>query len=239
MILYGRNVISEILKNGKRKIFGIYAAEGAGGTEFILNEAKKKGIKVIKAERKKINEITGTEKNQGIAAKTEGVALLSIEEFINKNRDKKEVLAAVLDGVEDPRNTGAVIRSCEVFGIDGLVISSKRSAPINDAAYKASSGAAEYIDIIRVSNINNALLKFKKAGFWIYGFDVKGDKFLDETKFDNRSVLVFGSEGKGVRRLVRENCDFLLKIRQRGKINSLNVSNAAAIVFYEINGNKT
>ena len=239
MILYGRNVISEILKNGKRKIFGIYVAEGAGGTEFILNEAKKKGIKVIKAERKKINEITGTEKNQGIAAKTEGVALLSIEEFINKNRDKKEVLAAVLDGVEDPRNTGAVIRSCEVFGIDGLVISSKRSAPINDAAYKASSGAAEYIDIIRVSNINNALLKFKKAGFWIYGFDVKGDKFLDETKFDNRSVLVFGSEGKGVRRLVRENCDFLLKIRQRGKINSLNVSNAAAIVFYEINGNKT
>ncbi len=238
MILYGRNVISEILKNGKRKIYEIYAAEGAGGIEVIIKEAEKKGIKVIKAERKKITEIAGSEKNQGIAAKTEGVALLSIEEFINKNNNKKEVSAAVLDGVEDPRNTGAVIRSCEVFGVSGLIISSKRAAPINDTVYKTSAGAVEYADIIRVANINNALLKLKKAGFWIYGFDINGDKYLDETKFDKRSVLVFGSEGKGPRRLVRENCDFLLKIRQKGKIDSLNVSNAAAIAFYELSRSK-
>jgi len=203
------------------------------GADDILYEINQRGISVVYESRHGLQNITGTEKNQGIAAKVEGIQPISIEQFLGKAKDLPEAAVCVLDGVEDPHNLGAIIRSCEIFGVCGIIQGSKRAAPLNETVYKASSGALEYIDVIQATNIVNVLLKLKDIGFWIYGFDASAEKFLDETDFEKKSVLVFGSEGRGIRDIVKNKCDFLVKIRQKGKIGSLNVSNAAAIAFYE------
>ena len=232
MWLYGRNVIREVLKSG-RKIYEIHALKGIKDADDILNDAAKKGIKVKLSEKHILAKITGTDKNQGIAANTEGIKDFSIEEFFEKHKNDETQTVAVLDEIEDPHNFGAIIRSCEVFGVCGIILARDRSAPLNDAAFKASSGAVEFIDIIRVSNINLALEQLKEAGFWIYGLDLQAEKFIDETDFDRKTAIVLGNEGRGLRQLVKKNCDFLVKIRQTGKLDSLNVSNAAAVAFHE------
>jgi 23S rRNA (guanosine2251-2'-O)-methyltransferase len=164
----------------------------------------------------------------------EGPKAWLLDEFLKKHKDTEKMAIAVLDEIEDPHNLGAIIRSCEIFGVCGIIVSSNRSSPVNDTVFKTSSGALDYVDLIKVSNINMALEKLKEARFWIYGFDLKAEKYLDETDFDKRSALVFGNEGKGMRELVKKNCDFLVKIRQTGQLDSLNVSNAAAVAFYDL-----
>jgi 23S rRNA (guanosine2251-2'-O)-methyltransferase len=208
------------------------------GADDILMEIQQRNISTIFESRHGLENITGTEKNQGIAAKVEGIQALGIEEFLSKIKGLQEAVICVLDGVEDPHNLGAIIRSCEIFGVCGIIQGSKRAAPLNETVYKASSGALEYVDVIQATNIVNVLLKLKDMGFWIYGFDAAAEKFLDESNFDKKSALVFGSEGRGMRDIVKNKCDFLLKIRQKGKIGSLNVSNAAAIAFYEASKGK-
>lgn len=234
MLVYGRNVIREILKNGKRKVYKIFIFKAAKDISDILQIARSKNISIELKERSELNEMTNTDSNQGVVADIEDIKLITLKDFLQKHKDKEKISVCILDEIEDPHNTGAIIRSCEIFGVYGIILPSKRAAPVNDTVYKVSSGAVEYIDIIQVSNINDAIYKLKDSGFWIYGFDIDAQEFLDKIKFDNKCVLVFGSEGKGLRELVKKNCDFLVKIKQKGKINSLNVSNAAAIVFYEV-----
>ena len=234
MLLYGKNVIKEILNTGKRKIYEMYTVKEGADAGDILKKAREKGIKIKVVDRKELKRITGTEKNQGIAANAEGIKSVTIDEFLKNHENKGKISVVVLDEVVDPHNVGAVIRSCEIFGVCGIILPQKKAAPISDTVYKTSSGAVEYIDVVKVVNINNTLERLKKAGFWIYGFDTGAEKYLDETEFDKKSVLVFGSEGKGMKQLVKKNCDFLVKIRQKGKLDSLNVSNAAAVVLYEV-----
>jgi 23S rRNA (guanosine2251-2'-O)-methyltransferase len=234
MWLYGRNVIREVLKAGKRKIYEIIALKGIEDADDIIKEAKTASTNVVFVDKKTIFEKTGTDKNQGIAANVEGNKSFTLDEFLEKYSKEQKIAVCVLDEIEDPHNLGAIIRSCEIFGVCGIILSSNRSAPVNDAVFKASSGALEYMDIVKVSNINQAILKLKDAGFWIYGFDLDAEKYLDEIDFDRKSALVFGNEGRGLKQLVRKNCDFLVKIRQKGKIASLNVSNAAAVAFYQL-----
>jgi 23S rRNA (guanosine2251-2'-O)-methyltransferase len=234
MWLYGRNVIREVLKAGKRKVYEIIALKGIEDADDIIKEAKTAGITVNFADKRVIFDKTGTDKNQGIAASVEGNKSYTIDEFLEKHANESQISICVLDEIEDPHNLGAIIRSCEIFGVCGIILSSNRTAPVNDAVFKASSGALEYMEIIKVSNINQALVRLKDAGFWIYGFDLSADKYLDETDFDKKAALVFGNEGRGLKQLVRKNCDFLVKIRQKGKIESLNVSNAAAVAFYQL-----
>lgn len=234
MMVYGRQVIREILKNNKRKVYKIYFLKNSKNIEDILKLAESKRIQIEFKERKEIKELTRTENNQGVAAEVDDIKKININEFLEKNKNKEKISVCILDEIEDPHNLGAIIRSCEIFGICGIILPSKRTAQVNETVYKASSGAVEYIDIIEVSNINNAIYKLKEAGFWIYGFDITGTEFLENVKFDKKCVLIFGNEGRGLRALVKQNCDFLIKIRQKGKIDSLNVSNAAAIAFYEV-----
>ena len=233
MILYGRNAVREAFKSG-RKIYELYLFDNSEETDDILAAAEKGGVKVIYKDRKEMKDVTGTDKNQGIAIRAEGFSMLALDEFLNKNRDNTKITIAVLDDVTDPHNVGAVIRSAEVLGIDAVMLSGQ-TAPLNDAVYKTSSGAVEYLPVIKAGNINMAMKKLKEAGFWIYGFDITGDKSPEECEFDPRTVFIFGSEGEGMKRLVKENCDFLVKIRQAGKLDSLNISNAATIAFYERN----
>lgn len=231
MFIYGRNVIREVLNGNKREIQEIHMIDKIKDVGDILTAAKAKNVKVIFETRDKLDKLTGTDKNQGIAALIDDVKTVSLEEFLCTHNDT-DITIAVLDEVEDPHNFGAIIRSCEVLGVSGIVVPTRRTAPINDTVFKTSSGAVDMIDIIEVVNINQALETLKKNGFWIYGMDMEGDKYLDETVFDNKTVIVLGNEGKGMRPLVKKHCDFLVKIRQAGKLDSLNVSNAAAIVLY-------
>lgn len=232
MLVYGRNVIREIIAGKKRSIHEIHMTEHIKDIGDILAFCKANSVKVVFETREKLEKYTGTDKNQGLAAEIDDVRLLNINEFLS-TRNLENSVVAVLDEVEDPHNFGAIIRSCEVLGVCGIITASRRSAPVNDTVFKTSSGAVDYMDIIEVPNINNALEILKKDGFWIYGLDLEGDKYLDEVKFDRKSAIVLGNEGRGLRPLVKKNCDFLVKIRQSGKLNSLNVSNAAAIVFYK------
>jgi len=232
MILYGRNVVREFLRGGGN-IYELFVLEGAKDIDDILKEARKKNIKISVLDKKSLGKKTGTDKHQGMAINAEGPKSLGIDEFFKKHGNKEEITVVILDGVTDPHNMGAIIRSCEIFGCCGIIMALKNAAPVNDAVFKASAGAVNHIDMVKESNINNVIKKLKKAGFWIYGLDLKGDKFLDQTDFDGKTAIILGSEGSGMKKLVRENCDFLVKIRQKGRIDSLNVSNAAAIVLYE------
>lgn len=234
MLLYGRNVVREIIKKGERKIYEIFIIDGLKDINDIIKYANEKNIKIHLVDKKFLFKKTGTDKHQGIVINVEGNKNYTPEEFLKKYKDLEKVSVCVLDSIQDPHNLGAIIRSCEVFGINGVIFSPNKSCDITDTVYKASSGALEYMDIIKVSNINNILKKLKEKNFWVYGFDVNGNIFLDEVKFDKKSVVVFGSEGYGIKQLVKKNCDFLVKIRQKGKIQSLNVSNAVAVVAYEM-----
>lgn len=235
MLLYGRNVIREIIDNNKRKVKNIFMLKDIKDADDIVRDAKARGISIVYRSRQELKDLTKTDNNQGMAIEVEDLKFLTIEEFLKKHENKGQITVAVLDSVEDPHNVGAIIRSCEIFGVCGIITASKRAAPVNETVYKVSSGAADYVDIVVETNINRVLEKLKEAGFWTYGFDLQAEKFLDETEFDKKTAVVFGSEGEGMRRLVKENCDFLVKIRQTGKLDSLNVSNAAAVAFYEIN----
>lgn len=232
MILYGRNVVREFL-NGGGKIYELFVLEKAKDAEDIISRARKKGIKISFLDKRSLDKKAGTDKHQGMLINAEGPRSCGIDEFLEKHRDEEEITAVIIDGVTDPGNLGAIIRSCEIFGCCGIIMALKNTAPVNDAVFKASAGAVNHIDIVKESNINNVIKRMKKAGFWIYGLDLKGDKFLDETEFDRRTALILGSEGEGMKKLVKENCDFLIRIRQKGRLDSLNVSNAAAIVLYE------
>jgi len=235
MFLYGRNVVREIIKSGERKIYEIFVYKGAADdVKDVIEYAREKNVKITFVDKEFLFKKFRTDKHQGIAINVEGNKSYTLKEFFEKHKDDEKTSVCILDSIQDPRNFGAIIRNCEVFGINGIIFSPNNSCDINDTVYKASSGALIYVDIVKVSNINNAIKELKENNFWIYGFDVKGNVFLDEVKFDRKSAVVFGSEGSGMKELVKKNCDFLVKIRQKGRIDSLNVSNAVAVAAYEL-----
>jgi 23S rRNA (guanosine2251-2'-O)-methyltransferase len=143
-------------------------------------------------------------------------------------------LLLILDGITDIHNLGAIIRSAECAGVDGVIIPERRSAQINDATSKTSAGALEYMPIVKVNNLNNTVEELKKRGFWVYGADMKGDGLYTSEKYEGAVALVIGSEGKGISRLLREKCDRIIEIPMYGKVNSLNASCAASILIYEV-----
>ncbi|MCE5300707.1 MAG: 23S rRNA (guanosine(2251)-2'-O)-methyltransferase RlmB [Spirochaetia bacterium] len=232
MLVFGRNVVREIIKNGVRRIKEIHLVKRITDVNDVISYAAEHKIEVFYKERPDLDKYCGTPKNQGVAAVVEDIKLLDMEDFFDRHKEEKMTIA-VLDEIEDPHNFGAIIRSCEVLGVCGIIVGSRRNAPVNETVYKTSSGALDYVDIVEVVNINQAMEQLKKRGFWVYGLDMAADKYLEDVKFDKKTAIVLGNEGKGLRPLISKNCDFLVKIRQQGRLDSLNVSNAAAIVFYQ------
>jgi len=158
--------------------------------------------------------------------------------FMEKVVKNKKSTILILDGIQDPRNFGALIRSAEIFGVDGIIIPERNSVRVNETVVKTSTGAIEYVDIVPVKNISETIAKLKQLDYWIYGAEATKDaKYYHEEKYPDKSVLVLGSEGFGIRKKVRENCDILVKIPMRGKINSLNVSVAGGILLSEVTKN--
>ncbi len=232
-IIYGRHPVYEALKAGKRKIKKILVAKNSEGkiVAQIIALAKDKGIIIEFVEGK--NLIGYSKNNQGIVAYISPKEYLSLDDLISSLKNKESATICILDEIEDPQNLGSIIRSAVCFGVDGIIVQEKTSAGISSGTVKASAGAVEYANIVKVVNISQVIEKLKENGFWIYGADMSG-KLISKIELKGRVAVVIGSEGKGLRHLTKEKCDFLISIPITEKISSLNAAMSASIICYEI-----
>jgi len=232
-IIIGRNPVVEALKSG-REIEKIYVCRGAEGSiKKITAMAREKGIPVHSEEKQVLDRIASGN-HQCAVAFVSAHKYCDIEDMFALAEDRGEApFVLLLDGIEDPHNLGAIIRSAEAAGVHGVIIPKRRAAGINPAAAKASAGASEYMLCAKVPNIAQTIDKLKGRGLWIGACDTGGEHYCD-TDLKGGIGLVIGGEGTGIGKLVKEKCDFTLSIPMKGKINSLNASNAAAVIIYEV-----
>lgn len=232
----GKNPVIEAIKNGT-SIDVIYInkemAEGSVGK--ISNLAKENNITVKFVDKQALSKLSDGGRHQGIIAEADEYEYKEIKDIIDladKKHEKPFVI--MLDEITDVHNLGAIIRTAECCGAHGVIIPKRRAAGVNAVVAKTSAGAVEYLPVVRVTNINHTIEELKQMGFWIYGADMAGEKYIHEEKFDGSIGIIIGSEGKGISRLVKENCDTLIKIPMKGNITSLNASCAASIIIYEV-----
>lgn len=232
-LIAGRNPVIEALKAGKSLNTIFVSSEGGGSLGLICKMAKEKGIVVKQVSEAKLNAMSGGASHQGVIASGACAEYVTVEDILAVSEKKgTKPFIIICDEIEDPHNLGAIIRTAEAAGVDGIIVPKRRSAALTETVYKTSAGAASWLPVARVPNITAAIDILKENGVWIYGTDAEGE---DYTKSDmTGSVgLVIGSEGFGMGRLVKEKCDFLLKLPMYGKITSLNASVAAGIFMYE------
>ena len=228
-LLIGIHPVREALKAG-RHLERVLVARGAGGARIqeIVELCRRSGVPLRFESREVLERMTGKAVHQGVVAVGAAQAYRSLEEVAPAAR-----LLVLLDGVEDPHNLGAIIRTANGAGAGGVCIPERRSAGLTEAAAKAAAGALEYTPVVRIGNVSQTLERLKKSGFWIYGLDERGTATYDQVEFLEPAVLVFGSEGRGLHQHVRERCDFLVRIPLAGQIPSLNVSVAAGVILFE------
>lgn len=232
-LITGRNPVIEALKAGKCLNTIFVSSEGGGSLGLICKMAKEKGIVVKQVSEAKLNAMSGGASHQGVIASGACAEYVTVDDILAVSEKKgTKPFIIICDEIEDPHNLGAIIRTAEAAGADGIIVPKRRSAALTETVYKTSAGAASWLPVARVPNITAAIDILKGNGVWIYGTDAEGE---DYTKSDmTGSVgLVIGSEGFGMGRLVKEKCDFLLKLPMYGKITSLNASVAAGIFMYE------
>ena len=232
----GRNSVLELLESEKdiNKIF-VTRGEKQGSINKIIGRAKGKGIVLVEVDKNKLDEMSQTGNHQGVIAIVPPFEYCDVEDILEeaKSRDEQPFIL-ILDGIEDPHNLGAIIRTAETAGVHGIIIPKRRAASVNSTVNKVSAGAVEHMKIARVNNINDTIQFLKDSGLWIIGTDGKSENYYYEQDLTGPIALVIGSEGFGMNRLVSENCDILVKIPMKGKITSLNASVSAGIVTYEI-----
>lgn len=235
-IIEGRNAVIEALR-ADRAIDKIFINKGEVDKTLghIASKARDKGIVVVECDRRKLDFMSVTKAHQGVIAVCAVRDYCSVSDILALAEQRGEApFIIVCDEISDPHNLGAIIRSAECAGAHGLIIPKRRSAGLTAIVDKSSAGAAEHALIARVANIPAALQELKEKGLWIYGTDADGSSDLWHTDFTGAVALVIGSEGEGMGRLVKENCDFIVSLPMRGKVNSLNASAAAAITMYEV-----
>ena len=232
----GRNSVLELLESEK-DINKIYVTRGEkqGSINKIIGRAKGKGIVLVEVDKTKLDEMSQTGNHQGVIAIVPPFEYCEVEDILGEAKSKNEQpFILILDGIEDPHNLGAIIRTAETAGVHGVIIPKRRAASVNSTVNKVSAGAVEHMKIARVNNINDTIQYLKDNGLWIIGTDGKAENYYYEQDLTGPIALVIGSEGYGMNRLVSENCDILVKIPMMGKITSLNASVSAGIVTYEI-----
>lgn len=225
MLVFGKNVALEYL-NSNKKIYKAFIQNNFNDYE-LLNKIKNKNIKVQTLTKFDMDKkVSGL--HQGIILDLEDYKYADIYDIISN----KDSLIVMLDHIEDPHNFGAIIRSCEAAGVDGIIIPNDRSVLVNSTVIKTSVGTTEKMKIARVTNLNNTIKLLKEEGYWIFGTDMDG---TDYTKLDykGKTCIICGNEGFGISKLVKENCDFIASIPMKGKVNSLNASVATAIIVFE------
>ena len=233
-LIVGRNAVAEALKAG-RNISKIFIAQGSEGSiKKILALAKDAGIFCEFTNGAKLDKLFSG-RHQGVIAVAAPVAYSTIEEILNVAESRNEPpFIVLLDELEDPHNFGAILRTADAAGVHGVIIPKRRSVSLNSTVAKISAGAVEYVKVAQVTNVAQTLKTLRELNLKIVGSDMDGTENFFDADLTGGIVLVIGNEGKGIRRLTRENCDILVKIPMAGKINSLNASAAAAVLMYEI-----
>lgn len=238
MIVYGRNPVTEALLGKPSSVEEVLISEGVRRERFldVIRLARENGVKVSFLPQRAISKIAGTSDHQGIVARVLEFEYGTIDGILGlASRRKERPLVVILDHIEDPQNLGAIIRTVNVLGAHGVLIPKDRAAGVTPAVIKASAGAVSFVQIARVVNLVRTIRDLKKRGIWIVGADQGASKSVFEAALGDLDLaLVIGSEGRGLGRLVKEECDFLLSIPSVGEVSSLNASVAAGIMIYEI-----
>ena len=240
-IIVGRNPVIEALKSG-REVDKLVVSSTEGSMIKILAMAKEMGIPVMKAEKTALDRISSGQVHQGVAAYVSPYKYSSMEDVFKLAADRgEEPFIIILDGLEDPHNLGAIMRTAECAGAHGVVIPKRHACGLTEVVAKASAGAIEYVPCVKVTNIGQTVDELKEKGLWIAACDMGGKNYY-ETDLKGKIAVVIGSEGFGISKLVKEKCDFIVSMPMKGKITSLNASNAAAVIIYEVrrqrDGNK-
>tara|TARA_B100000029_G_scaffold478627_1_gene524920 strand:- start:1302 stop:2057 length:756 start_codon:yes stop_codon:yes gene_type:complete len=236
--IVGKHPVLEALKNPTRKVLRVFLTEDS--KKKINRESSHtnllKNVKIFYKSKKELDKYCSADKitHQGFVAEIEHLQNFDIKDFLDENSQRSNINFVALEEVTDPRNIGSIIRTAVSFNIDGLIVKERNFPSESKLMYKSSSGCMEYMNIFKVSNVNTALKFLKTKNFWVCGFDKSGDKNFTEHDWNGRNVLLFGSEGYGLKHQTTKNSDFLLKININDKVESLNISNSAAIVFHHI-----
>ena len=238
-IILGRNAVTEALKAG-RSINRLLIADGSrdGSIQKLIALAKDRQIVIEYLSRERLDKIADNQRHQGVIAYSAPVEYSTLEEILQVAEDRNEPpFIILLDELEDPHNFGAILRTADAVGVHGVLIPKRRSVSLNSTVAKTSAGAIEYVKVAQINNVAQTIKQLKDLNIAVIGSDIEGVDIYDKAKpvdLIGPIVLIIGSEGKGMRRLTKENCDFLVKIPMVGKINSLNASVAAAILMYEV-----
>lgn len=235
-LLVGRNAVLEALKTG-RPLNKLYIQDGArqGSVKEIVALAKEQGLVLEFVPVERLATLAGKVQHQGIVAFAAPIKYQELEDVLALAKEKNEMpFLLLLDELQDPQNVGAIIRTAAAVGVHGVLLPKRRTCQITPAVVKASAGTVEYVPIVRIGNVAQTLEKLKKEGLWVVGADMQGAVDYTKADFSYPLVLVVGSEGKGMTRLVKETCDVLLSIPMPGKVNSLNASVAGALLLYEV-----
>ena len=234
MNISGRNLVVEAIKNN-RGISEVYVVDN---NDTLLQKLCEKENITLKVVDKKYLEKHFNEHHQNIVAVVPEYTYVDVKELIKKTSEKKSATILILDSLEDPHNLGAILRSADATGVDGIIIPKDRSVRLNNTVAKVSTGAIEYVDVALASNLVYAINDLKKAGYWVVGLEMEGSIDYRSYDYKGKIAAVIGSEGHGISRLVKENCDVLVNIPMCGHVNSLNASVSAAIIMYEIFRNR-
>ena len=235
-IVAGRNAVFEALTS-RRPINKIYIKAGLQGGSLgkIMAMAQENAVPVEYVQPEKLDKLAPGIRHQGIVALASPIAFSSLEDVLKRAASRKETpFLLLLDELQDPQNVGALIRSADAAGVHGVLLPRRRSCPLNMVVAKVSAGAVNYVPVVQIGNIVQTLRSLKEQGFWTVGADMAGENLYFNVDLDRPVVLVIGAEGKGLGRLVRDNCDMLVRIPMQGGVNSLNASAAGAILLYEV-----
>lgn len=230
--VYGRNTVKEKLQS-EETIEEAYILSGFKD-DAITTLLTKKRIKTITCNRARLDKIANNTFHQGIIVKVKEFDTCDINDLIEENKENENALLVILDGVVDPHNVGAILRTCEAIGVNGVIIPKNNSAPLNATVAKTSTGAIDLVKIAKVTNLTTTITKLKDNGYWIVGAEARESIDYRGVDYNGKIVLVLGSEGKGISRLVLENCDYRVRLPMVGKITSLNVSVATAVLLYQV-----
>jgi 23S rRNA (guanosine2251-2'-O)-methyltransferase len=231
--IIGIHAVQALLDAG-RPIDRVLIAKGATSQRLqkIVEDCRTRAVSVRFEPRENLDRLADKGIHQGVVAFAAKKSAARLEDLIEQSED--DALILVADSVQDPHNLGAIVRTAHAAGALGIIVPERRAAGLTDTVAKAAAGALEYLPVVKVTNINRALDELKEAGFWIYGFDERGDRAPWEAEFQGKTVIVVGAEGSGLHRMTAEKCDFLLRIPMQGEISSLNVSVAAGIALFEV-----
>ena len=238
--IVGKHAVTEALKNPKRRVLKVFLTEESKKNihRSSQNTNLLKNIKIYFKTKKELDRYCAREQimHQGYVAEIEHLEKLNLKEFVYQNK-KDDINLVALDGITDPRNIGSIIRSAASFKMDGILVKERSFPSESKLLYKSASGCTELVNIFEITNLNTTIKYLKSKNFWVSGFDMNGEKNFTDNDWKGKNVLLFGSEGEGLKFQIKKNSDFLFYINMNKEVESLNVSNSASIVFHHINQN--